>query len=239
MLAEVLAMTCLAVIGDVQSYRRTPCTAAARLDAARPRAEHGVAATDQTTMPTAPPHSMLTELDPLATPFDARGEVDLLLHDLDLPPVVPGATPAERSAHRAAVVARRSGGGRPVLVVDSVPIARKFLMQRLRRLGYDPYCVDDGEQALALIGRQAFAIVFLELALAPEDGIDGLGLCRAIKQKPDHPHGIAPAVVITTGEAGSSNRVRGSLAGCDAYLIKPLIEEDFLTVLREVDPLFQ
>ena len=160
---------------------------------------------------------MLTELDPVG----ARGDVDLLLHDLKVP------------------VAHRGGGGRPVLVVDSAPIARKFLMQRLRRLGYDPYCVDNGEQALALIGRQAFDIVFLELALTPEDGIDGLGLCQAIKQKPDHPQGIAPAVVITTGQGGSSNRVRGSLAGCDAFLIKQLIEDEFLAVLREVDPLFQ
>ena len=168
-------------------------------------------------MPIPPPDSMLSELDPLGT----HAEVDLLLHDLEAP------------------ATRRSGGGRPVLVVDSSAIARKFLMQRLRRLGYDPYCVDNGEQALALIGRQPFAIVFLELALSPEDGLDGLGLCQAIKQKPDHPQGIAPAVVVTTGQSGSSSRVRGSLAGCDAYLVKPLIEDEFLAVLREVDPLFQ
>ena len=187
-------------------------------------------------MPITPSNTLLTEFDPLATPFDARPEVDLLLHDLAL---APSATAAERSAHRASVAAQRGGAGRAVLVVDSTPIARKFLMQRLAGLGYDAHGAENGEHALALIEQQAFAIVFLELALTPENGIDGLSLCQAIKQKPDHPDGIAPAVVVTTGQTGSSDRVRCSLAGCDAYLSKPLMEAEFLAVLREIDPLFR
>lgn len=186
-----------------------------------------------------PPNSLLTELDPLATPFDARAEVDLLLHDLAPSPDVPSASAAERTAHRAAVAAQRGGGGRAALVVDSTPIARKFLMQRLQDLGYVAHGAEHGEHALGLIEEHAFAIVFLELSLTPENGIDGLSLCRAIKQKPDHPRGIAPAVVVTTGRDGSSDRVRGSLAGCDAYLNKPLIEAEFIAALRDVDPLFR
>ena len=168
-------------------------------------------------MPDFPDHSLLTELDPLATPFESRGQVDLLLHDIG-----PSAT-----------------RGRPVLVVDSTPIARKFLMHRLQCLGYDTHGAEHGEQALGMMERQAYAIVFLELALAPDDGIDGLNLCQAIKQRPDHPDGIAPAVVVTTGRPGSSSRVQGSLAGCDAYLTKPLLDAELRAALREVDPLFQ
>ena len=186
-------------------------------------------------MPDFPPNTLPTELDPLATPFDARGEVDVLLHDL-----APSATAAERTAHRAAVAAaHRGGAGRAVLVVDSTAIARKFLMQRLQGLGYVAHGAADGEEALGLVEQQAYAIVFLELGLTPENGISGLSLCQAIKQKPDHPRGIPPAVVVTTGESDSTSRVRGSLAGCDAFLGKPLIEADFVAALREVDPLFQ
>jgi CheY-like chemotaxis protein len=192
-------------------------------------------------MATAPSNPLLPALDPLATPFDAHREVDLLLQDLDPTPEAPTATPAERSAHRAAGAARRGGAGRAVLVVDSTPIARKFLMQRLQGLGYDAQGAEHGEHALAMIEQQqqAFAIVFLELALTPHNGIDGLSLCQAIKQMPGHPNGIAPAVVVTSGQAGAADRVRGSLAGCDAYLAKPLIEAEFLAALREVDPLFR
>ena len=47
------------------------------------------------------------------------------------------------------------------------------------------------------------------------------------------------AVVFTTGDARSTNRVRGSLAGCDAYLTKPLLEDELIAALRDVDPLFR
>ena len=186
-------------------------------------------------MPDLPRNTLLSAIDPLATPFDAPEAVDVLLHDL-----APSASAAERSAHRAAVAAaHRGGAGRAVLVVDSTPIARKFLMQRLQGLGYVAHGAADGEEALGLIEQQVFAIVFLELALTPDHGITGLSLCQAIKQRPDHPRGIAPAVIVTTGQSDATSRVRGSLAGCDAFLGKPLVEADFVAALREVDPLFQ
>ena len=165
-------------------------------------------------------------------------EVDMLLRGLRSART-PVATTAERQAHRASVEARRGGAGRPVLVVDSTPIARSFLMQRLQALGYDVHGADDGEQAVAMIEERAFAVVFTELALAPRSGIDGLALCRAIRDKPDHPNGIAPAIVVVTGRSDASDRIAALRAGCDAYLTKPLVDSEFVAALHEADPLFQ
>ena len=164
-------------------------------------------------------------------------EVDLLLNDLGGTPEVPDASIAERLVHQSARTAQRGGAGRVVLVVDGVPIARKFLVQRLETLGYDVHSAENGDRALAMVEHQAYAIVFLELTL--EGGIDGLGLCQAIKQAPHPRGGAAPAVVFTTGRAGPTHRVRGSLAGCDAYLNKPLLEDDLIAALCDVDPLFR
>lgn len=163
--------------------------------------------------------------------------VDLLLHDLGDAVAVPEVSAEERAAHQASRWTQRQGGGRPVLVVDSVTIARKFLSQRLRALNYDVFSAEDGAEALALAKEHPFAIVFLEIALSGE--LDGLSLCQRIKQSRDVPGGIAPAVVFTTGDTGPSQRVRCSLAGCDAYLNKPLHEDEFLAVLQSVDPLFR
>ena len=179
-----------------------------------------------------------TALDPLAAKLDTHGEVDLLLQDLGSVDA-PGATAAERAAYRAARGMRRGGANRPVLVVDASPIARKFLLQRLQALGYDAQAVDSGERALALIRQQAFAIVFLELSFGTDTVVDGLALCQAVKHQGVHANAIVPAIVITTGQAGSADRVRSSLAGCDAFLNKPLIEAEFLAALNDVDPLFQ
>ena len=188
--------------------------------------------------PSAGPSAAATEFTPLGPPVSSDAGVDLLLFDLK-PPTTLAVSTAELRAHRAAVAERRGGAGRAVLVADSTPIARKFLTLRLQSLGYEVHVADSGEQALGMIEQQAFAIVFLEAVLSPKDGIDGLSLCQAIKQMPQPVGGIEPAVVMVTRLAGSADRVRGSLAGCDAYLTKPLVEADFLAALAEVDPLFK
>ena len=183
------------------------------------------------------PGTVTTELDPLARPFETTTQVDLLLDDIGRADQ-PDATDAERSAHRQAVDSRRGGAGRPVLVVDSTPIARKFLARRLKSLGYEVDVAETAQAALERIAAQRYAIVFMEVALQPAGGIDGLRLCQTVKQVLRHPKGIAPMVVFVTGVTGSTDRVRGSLAGCDAYLTKPLLEADLITGLGEIDPLF-
>jgi CheY-like chemotaxis protein len=179
-----------------------------------------------------------SQLDAFTSQFDAQQAVEPSIHD-----VASGATPSasatQRAVHRAAVAATGSGAGRPVLVVDGSAIARKFLSHKLQAIGYDVHVASDGEQALEMVGQQDFAIIFLEIALSADAGLDGLRLCRAIKQKPDHRRGMAPPVVMVTGLSGSADRVRGSLAGCDAYLTKPLFNEELLATLALVDPLFK
>lgn len=123
-----------------------------------------------------------------------------------------------------------------VLVVDDSRVALKFLQVRLQGLGYRVHLACDAAQALERLAEQAFSLVFLDVVLGAEGGMDGLALCQHIKQRKTHPGGIAPAVVLVTGQASSSDRVRGDLAGCDAYLTKPLMEEAFLAALQRLGP---
>jgi CheY-like chemotaxis protein len=123
-----------------------------------------------------------------------------------------------------------------VLVVDDSRIALKFLQMRLQGLGYRVHLASDARQALERLSSQPFSLVFLDVTLGPEGSMDGLALCQQIKQRTAHPGGMAPAVIMVTGLASSTDRVRGDLAGCDAYLTKPLMEEDFLATLRRLDP---
>ena len=164
--------------------------------------------------------------------------VDVLLADLGGP--IDGAT-------RIAPTVRQPGGsGRVVLVVDDSAIARRFLALRLERFGYRVQLASSGEEALARFERQPFAIAFVDITLGPlqAGGIDGLRVCQAIKQR-RQPEGAGAlggagtAVVIVTGQTGATARVQGSLAGCDAFLTKPLMEPEFIAALRLVDPLFQ
>ncbi|HET7863224.1 MAG TPA: response regulator [Burkholderiaceae bacterium] len=129
--------------------------------------------------------------------------------------------------------------GRPtkdVLVVDDSRIALKFLQMRLQGLGYRVHTARDAAQAMERLAAQAFSLVFLDVGLGPEGSMDGLAVCQHIKQRAEHPGGIAPRVLMVTGRSSSMDRVRGDLAGCDAYLTKPLMEDEFLLALRQLDP---
>jgi CheY-like chemotaxis protein len=162
--------------------------------------------------------------------------VDLLLPEADeaFQAAALAASPAQ-----AGTPAWRGGAAREVLVVEDSAIARKFLQLRLQRLGYRVMTSAGGEDALDILEHHWFAIVCADVTLGPPGSIDGLQVCRHIKQRAAQPGGKPTAVILVTGLNGSSDRVRGSLAGCDAYLTKPLMEAEFIAALRQVDPAFE
>jgi len=130
------------------------------------------------------------------------------------------------------------GRGRDVLVVEDSAIARKFLQQRLQRMGYHVHLASSGEEALDMIDEMPFAIVFLDIQLGDANGLDGLQVCQLMRQRALSRGEDDLAIVMVTGSASAADRVRGSLAGCDAYLTKPLLEPLFVQALRQIDPGF-
>ena len=130
------------------------------------------------------------------------------------------------------------GGGREVLLVEDSAIARQFLKRRLYHLGYKVHECASGEAALEILSKRTFGMAFLDIVLGPPGSIDGLQLCQRLKQRGAHAAGLRTVVVMVTGLDGATDRVRGSLAGCDAYLTKPLHEAEFITTLQQVDPDF-
>ena len=64
--------------------------------------------------------------------------------------------------------------------------------------------------------------------------MDGYQTCRAIRQRKSV--GIKPPVIVMLTSRGASlDKMRGSLAGCDAYLTKPLEERALLQTLSKYD----
>ena len=133
-----------------------------------------------------------------------------------------------------------SGGvsGPDVLVAEDSAIARRFLQLRLQQLGYRVHLANDGEAATALLAQQHFALVFLDVMLGPPGSLDGLAICQRLKHHPDFAGERAAKVILVTGLGSEVDRVRGSLAGCDAYLTKPIVEAELLQALRSLDPGF-
>jgi CheY-like chemotaxis protein len=142
----------------------------------------------------------------------------------------PKVAPAERAAARRAddVTAPMAA-----LLVDDSDLALRFLERQLQALGLRTETAANSQAALELLAQHRFDIVFLDVDLGAHSDLDGLALCRRIKQQPrtsaaDH----APMVVMVSGHAAATDRVRGSFAGCDAYLGKPLDDEALRRSLR-------
>ena len=115
---------------------------------------------------------------------------------------------------------------RALVVDDSAPV-RKQLEVGLRMLGVDADFAEDGDQALLKLSQAKFDIIFLDVVMP---GKDGFAVCKLIKKNPttkDVP------VVMLTGKSSAMDKVKGSLAGCQAYLTKPIDSKEFQTTLEK------
>ena len=120
-----------------------------------------------------------------------------------------------------------------ILVVDDSDVALRFMTKRLNRFGYEIHLARSGEDALRRMDGQHFEFVFLDVMM---DGMDGYQTCKLIKKR-GYPNGRPPpTVVMVTSLTGAMDKMRGTLAGCDAYLTKPLVDNDLLKIIgdREV-----
>jgi CheY-like chemotaxis protein len=118
-----------------------------------------------------------------------------------------------------------AGGGALVLVVERDPYVRELEAFFLNDAGYSVDFVADGLAALAAAREQKPAIVVTEI-LVPQ--LDGLALCRAIKDDP----ALSGTVVLVFSILAAHGRARE--AGADAFLMKPLAERQLVQTVREL-----
>lgn len=118
-----------------------------------------------------------------------------------------------------------------VLIVDDSEVALKYMQNRLRHFGYACELAHSGEEALAMVATHSYQFVFLDVMMA---GLDGYQTCKAIKNNKAR-RGPSPVVVMLTSRGGAIDKIRGSMAGCDAYLTKPLNHNRLGSVLAKFD----
>lgn len=121
--------------------------------------------------------------------------------------------------------------GDTVLVVDDNATVRMFMQAKLAPFGFEVDFAETGEEAIGLSGTQEYTCVFLDVVLP---GIDGYQVCKLIKSNKQAIK--KTAVVMLTSRSSPFDKLRGSLAGCDEYLTKPLDEDRLLEVIAKFLP---
>ena len=119
------------------------------------------------------------------------------------------------------------------LLIDDSEIALRFLQRQLSSLGLRTETAGSSQAAMAQLAQHRFDAVFVDVDLGPDSAMDGLALCQHLKRQPrPHGTGLPPRVVVVSAHGSATDRVRGTFAGCDAYLTKPIKEETMLAQLR-------
>lgn len=139
----------------------------------------------------------------------------LLNEDIVVPPPRAAATPA---------VARKRA-----LVVDDSPAVRKQLEIELIHFDVEVDFAASARQALSMLEATDYDVVFLDVVL-PD--MDGYQICKRIKTTSRRTR-----VVMLTGKATTEDKLKGTLAGCDAYLVKPVGRLTFQSTVKSYLPL--
>ena len=112
-----------------------------------------------------------------------------------------------------------------VLVVEDDPIVRDVVIRYLKQDGYRAVEARDGTDGLRRFEEFAPDLVVLDIMLP---GMDGLSLCRAIRQRATTP------IVMLTGRGEEADRIVGLELGADDYITKPFSPRELVARVRAV-----
>ncbi len=121
----------------------------------------------------------------------------------------------------------KKGPALRVLAVEDDPVARRVLVQALKRLGHDVVEAAHGEEALRILSSDPIRVVVSDWLMP---GMDGLELCRKIRERTQADY--VYFILLTAQSADVHNQLEGIEAGIDDFLTKPLAVQELWMRLR-------
>ena len=103
-----------------------------------------------------------------------------------------------------------------VLVVDDSDIVQRTMVRKITEYGQRVDVASNGSDALAMLQGHHYRLVFLDVLMP---GMDGFEVCKRIKKSAEYK---SSAVYMLSSKDGMFDKVRGTMAGCNGYLVKPL-----------------
>ncbi|MBL7696828.1 MAG: response regulator transcription factor [Chitinophagaceae bacterium] len=113
-----------------------------------------------------------------------------------------------------------------ILIVEDERKIADTLKNGLVENGYEVEVAYDGETGLQLFSDRKFQMILIDINLP---GINGIDLCRAIRQKD-----ASACVIMLTSMKSISDKLEGFDAGTDDYLAKPFEFRELLMRIRAV-----
>ena len=115
-----------------------------------------------------------------------------------------------------------------ILLVEDARINQRVALMMFEKLGYNAELAKNGKEALEMLRRQSYDVVFMDIQM-PE--MDGLEATRHIRQH--WPESERPQIIAMTANAMPEDREKCLAAGMNHYMSKPVRLETIVQVLRE------
>ncbi len=112
-----------------------------------------------------------------------------------------------------------------ILVVDDEPQIVRVLKGYLENAGYLVVSSLDGRSALAVFSREKPDFVILDLNLP---GLDGLEICRTIRQDSNTP------ILMLTARSEETDKIIGLELGADDYIVKPFSPREIVARVKTI-----
>jgi len=119
--------------------------------------------------------------------------------------------------------------GLRILVAEDHPVNQKYLSILLQRLGHEATFCDNGELALSALTQGDYELVLMDIHMPV---MDGLTATRAIRALPS-PQSQIPIIALTA-DVLQEARDQAKLAGVNAFIAKPVKQEDLEPVMADV-----
>jgi two-component system, cell cycle response regulator DivK len=113
-----------------------------------------------------------------------------------------------------------------ILLVEDNEMNRDMLSRRLERKGYEIVCAVDGEQAVAMAGSAAPALILMDMSLPLLDGWEATRRIRTTNQ--------AVPIIALTAHAMATDAEKAREVGCDDFDTKPV---DLVRLLGKIEAL--
>jgi len=115
-----------------------------------------------------------------------------------------------------------------ILVIEDDKHISKLIKYNLEKSGYDCIVVDDGEEVLAILGKQGVDLIILDIMLPKMDGFE---VCRLIKQ--DTKLKNIP-IIMLTAKGEEVDRIVGLELGADDYVVKPFSPRELMLRIKAI-----